>query len=1250
MPAPLTTPHATRRPAGRMAGPAPRLHAVAVALAAMGLAGAVHAQVVLPTNGVVVRGAATITQGGADMNITQTSNRAAIEWGSFSVGAGGAVRHEVPNASSITLHRVVGAGGTSLIDGVISSNGRVFLVNTSGVVFGSTAQINVGSLVASSRDLDPALIANNYVGFENASQLSFTQGTDLSDGTFGDKITVDSGAQLASGPNGSIVLIGGRQVAVSGTLATASGGNVALVAAPSTTVNLTESGFVQLVATAGGGASNVSSSRSISIASGSVSAPDGMVQIQARGNAIDDTSVSLSEAVVTVRGETAGDRRIEIIATGNTDARISMTGVDIDASSDAANSTGGTVAIAAPRISINQRSLPSGVAAAAAVPGFDNAIQADGKAGGGSIEIGEAESLAALDLGATLSILVDASSLVSASATEQGSGGRISLVSTRNVASEAPSAGESFGLVAVHGSLSARGAGTGNGGNILTQGPSLLFSGDGLATAAVDAAAGSDAGTAGTWRIQAFDAVVSTQGQNPGSTPIALLGQGEINGALDSGTSVTLVAQSPVNNATSNVQVLEGVALGRKAGTAPVTLSLQAQNNVVLGANSSIIAESGPLNVELVANLNGGGAGGVDLFGSLGTSSGPLPVTITTLGGNVVIGGTSNPAIGLAERRGEAGVNISGSVIDTRNAAGTDAGNISIRGRGGLFEGEGVQGAEGVSITGSTFTGNNISVLGAGSAGNGVRVDSTGFTTATGAIDLRGVLDDQVGSSSAAGVLLGAGTSVDLGSNGTLTVAGRANAEGGEAVVAGVRIDSVQVSGGSRVTLAGESDAAGGFGILQDTGAGLRITANADGGTSTADVILGGLAPGSGDGSQALAINQLQIHTSGRVNFRPLSVTAGTDEGGTPVIDITESTSSRIAVGATTTNDVDFLVRGEWLGALTGDSVVEAAGIVIGSAQHAGQIRVGNGAMADSAAGTSISLQNQGGESQGIVFEGAAGGAGLSQLSLLTAGNVTQAGGLKAGQLVIQGGPGSSIELESPDNRIGGISFDPPFSLLLSTSGNLVVNSGTAQGFDTSGEAPGFTATQITRNEGGQTLRLRSLDGNLVLDNSIAMNGDNATVDLVAGNTFQNTNGATITFGEGGGQWRIWSATLQGFQSGGLEASRPNFFDCAFGNCEAPGGNGFLFAQAAPDSVPFTPPVLFQEFLADAFLSDQRSEVYGLNTPNRPQICAAVSSIRGIDQPEIKLDPLTVEWTRVRGQPHLSSCLDVRNDNACSSF
>ncbi|MFG6415156.1 YDG domain-containing protein [Roseateles sp. DC23W] len=106
----------------------------------------------LPQGGVVTQGQAQITQGGARLEVNQTSNKAAINWQRFDIGAQAEVRINQPNAASVALNRVVGAD-VSQVFGKLSSNGQVVLVNPNGIVFGKGAQVDVGGLVASTLNL-----------------------------------------------------------------------------------------------------------------------------------------------------------------------------------------------------------------------------------------------------------------------------------------------------------------------------------------------------------------------------------------------------------------------------------------------------------------------------------------------------------------------------------------------------------------------------------------------------------------------------------------------------------------------------------------------------------------------------------------------------------------------------------------------------------------------------------------------------------------------------------------------------------------------------------------------------------------------------------------------------------------------------------------------------------------------------------------------------------------------------------------
>ena len=95
---------------------------------------------------------AAITQAGAQMTIQQASDKAILNWQSFDIGAGHQVTFQQPNASAVALNRVLGADA-STIHGTLQANGRVFLVNPNGMLFGAGANVNVGGLVASTLNI-----------------------------------------------------------------------------------------------------------------------------------------------------------------------------------------------------------------------------------------------------------------------------------------------------------------------------------------------------------------------------------------------------------------------------------------------------------------------------------------------------------------------------------------------------------------------------------------------------------------------------------------------------------------------------------------------------------------------------------------------------------------------------------------------------------------------------------------------------------------------------------------------------------------------------------------------------------------------------------------------------------------------------------------------------------------------------------------------------------------------------------------
>jgi len=111
-----------------------------------------QAENTLPTGGTVTSGSANIAQNNNTMNINQSSQKAIINWSTFNVGSAATVNFNQPNSQSSTLNRVNSAS-KSMIDGAVNANGTVIFVNPNGIVFGKGAQVNTGSIVATTMNI-----------------------------------------------------------------------------------------------------------------------------------------------------------------------------------------------------------------------------------------------------------------------------------------------------------------------------------------------------------------------------------------------------------------------------------------------------------------------------------------------------------------------------------------------------------------------------------------------------------------------------------------------------------------------------------------------------------------------------------------------------------------------------------------------------------------------------------------------------------------------------------------------------------------------------------------------------------------------------------------------------------------------------------------------------------------------------------------------------------------------------------------
>ena len=125
-----------------------------------------------PLGPAVTSGSGRVNQAGAVTTIEQSSPRLSINWQGFSIGAGESVAFRQPSAQAIALNRVLGQD-PSVILGNLTANGQVFLLNPNGVLFGASAHVDVGGIVASTLNLSDAdFVAGRYTFSGNSGSGS----------------------------------------------------------------------------------------------------------------------------------------------------------------------------------------------------------------------------------------------------------------------------------------------------------------------------------------------------------------------------------------------------------------------------------------------------------------------------------------------------------------------------------------------------------------------------------------------------------------------------------------------------------------------------------------------------------------------------------------------------------------------------------------------------------------------------------------------------------------------------------------------------------------------------------------------------------------------------------------------------------------------------------------------------------------------------------------------------------------------
>ena len=162
-----------------------------------------------------------ITTTGSTMGISGTADNNVMNWQSFSIANGEKVQFDSKNYLNL-----VRGTSQSEINGALTGAGTIYLINPNGILFGATAQVNVGNLVASTRaiadvkaDSFAASGANPLAVSANAAAGDIVNLGKLQTASVtleGNNITIRNAADIT---DGTTVLTGEVTVKAAGTIA-----------------------------------------------------------------------------------------------------------------------------------------------------------------------------------------------------------------------------------------------------------------------------------------------------------------------------------------------------------------------------------------------------------------------------------------------------------------------------------------------------------------------------------------------------------------------------------------------------------------------------------------------------------------------------------------------------------------------------------------------------------------------------------------------------------------------------------------------------------------------------------------------------------------------------------------------------------------------------------------------------------------------------------------------------------------------
>ena len=153
--------------------------------------------------------------GGTTLTLDQATPTAILNWQQFNIAKGYSVNFVQPSNTASTLNKIWDQN-PSTIAGSLTANGQIYLVNQNGIIFANGAQVNAGTLIASSLGISDSLYQAGYLTNVNANGMTpdFTGSSGF--------VRVDTGAVL----NGSRIMLFAPVVENNGSISTPDGQTV----------------------------------------------------------------------------------------------------------------------------------------------------------------------------------------------------------------------------------------------------------------------------------------------------------------------------------------------------------------------------------------------------------------------------------------------------------------------------------------------------------------------------------------------------------------------------------------------------------------------------------------------------------------------------------------------------------------------------------------------------------------------------------------------------------------------------------------------------------------------------------------------------------------------------------------------------------------------------------------------------------------------------------------------------------------